>query len=83
LVLNQSAVDYLIFKWLSSRKREYLLAQLREKDSLIQSLLKQLHNPHLATPLAMANLRTNAPHRSLPLSSSHPKGKIPPGSGLF
>lgn len=30
-------------------KREYLLAQLRQKDGIIESLLKQLHNPYSTT----------------------------------
>ncbi|KAG9308027.1 hypothetical protein JVU11DRAFT_12679 [Chiua virens] len=34
-------------------KREYLLAQIRHKDQIIGSLLKQLHNPYMATPLAI------------------------------
>ncbi|KAI6043555.1 fungal-specific transcription factor domain-containing protein [Pisolithus marmoratus] len=35
-------------------KREYLLAQIRHKDQIIQSLLKQLHNPYTATPLSIS-----------------------------
>ncbi|TCD66046.1 hypothetical protein EIP91_001854 [Steccherinum ochraceum] len=38
-------------------KREYLLAQIRQKDAVIESLLKQLHNPYLATPLSVASYR--------------------------
>ncbi|KAH6903859.1 hypothetical protein BKA70DRAFT_1373739 [Coprinopsis sp. MPI-PUGE-AT-0042] len=38
-------------------KREYLLAQIRQKDSVIESLLKQLHNPYVATPLSIASYR--------------------------
>ncbi|KAH9475248.1 Protein priB [Psilocybe cubensis] len=38
-------------------KREYLLAQIRQKDSIIDSLLKQLHNPYIATPLSIASYR--------------------------
>ncbi|KAI0795864.1 hypothetical protein C8Q75DRAFT_744153 [Abortiporus biennis] len=38
-------------------KREYLLAQIRQKDAIIESLLKQLHNPYLATPLSIAAYR--------------------------
>ncbi|KAI0308911.1 hypothetical protein OF83DRAFT_1180235 [Amylostereum chailletii] len=38
-------------------KREYLLAQIRQKDGIIESLLKQLHNPYLATPLSIAAYR--------------------------
>ncbi|KAF8435322.1 fungal-specific transcription factor domain-containing protein [Boletus edulis BED1] len=34
-------------------KREYLLAQIRHKDQIIGSLLKQLHNPYMATPLSI------------------------------
>ncbi|KAF8836497.1 hypothetical protein BDN67DRAFT_1014656 [Paxillus ammoniavirescens] len=34
-------------------KREYLLAQIRHKDQIIESLLKQLHNPYVATPLSI------------------------------
>ncbi|KAH9995295.1 fungal-specific transcription factor domain-containing protein [Russula vinacea] len=48
-------------------KREYLLAQLRQKDELIDSLLKQLHNPYLATPLSIEQYRnatsSNDKHR--------------------
>ncbi|KAF9653763.1 hypothetical protein BDM02DRAFT_3153137 [Thelephora ganbajun] len=35
-------------------KREYLLAQIKQKDAIIESLLKQLHNPYVATPLSIA-----------------------------
>ncbi|KAL4066300.1 fungal-specific transcription factor domain-containing protein [Scleroderma yunnanense] len=35
-------------------KREYLLAQIRHKDQIIESLLKQLHNPYVATPLSIS-----------------------------
>ncbi|KAF7328787.1 hypothetical protein MVEN_02507600 [Mycena venus] len=38
-------------------KREYLLAQIRQKDQIIESLLKQLHNPYIATPLSIASYR--------------------------
>ncbi|KAI5120043.1 hypothetical protein M0805_000293 [Coniferiporia weirii] len=38
-------------------KREYLLAQIRQKDAIIESLLKQLHNPYMATPLSIAAYR--------------------------
>ncbi|KAG1853069.1 hypothetical protein F4604DRAFT_1933338 [Suillus subluteus] len=38
-------------------KREYLLAQIRHKDQIIESLLKQLHNPYLATPLSVASFK--------------------------
>ena len=38
-------------------KREYLLAQIRQKDTIIESLLKQLHNPYLATPLSIASYK--------------------------
>ncbi|KAG2097934.1 uncharacterized protein F5147DRAFT_714479 [Suillus discolor] len=38
-------------------KREYLLAQIRHKDQIIESLLKQLHNPYLATPLSVASYK--------------------------
>ncbi|KAF9074255.1 hypothetical protein BDP27DRAFT_1317542 [Rhodocollybia butyracea] len=38
-------------------KREYLLAQIRQKDTIIESLLKQLHNPYVATPLSIASYR--------------------------
>ncbi|THU98704.1 hypothetical protein K435DRAFT_660495 [Dendrothele bispora CBS 962.96] len=41
----------------SCSKREYLLAQIRQKDQIIESLLKQLHNPYLATPLSIASYR--------------------------
>jgi hypothetical protein len=36
-------------------KREYLLAQIRQKDAIIESLLKQLHNPYLATPMSISS----------------------------
>ncbi|KAI0263617.1 fungal-specific transcription factor domain-containing protein [Gloeopeniophorella convolvens] len=42
-------------------KREYLLAQLRQKDAIIESLLKQMHNPFLATPLSIEAYRTATP----------------------
>jgi hypothetical protein len=35
-------------------KREYLLAQLRQKEAIIDSLLKQIHNPTHQTPLNLA-----------------------------
>ncbi|KAG6333341.1 hypothetical protein ID866_5747 [Astraeus odoratus] len=35
-------------------KREYLIAQIRHKDQIIESLLKQLHNPYTATPLSIS-----------------------------
>lgn len=38
-------------------KREYLLAQIRQKDAIIESLLKQLHNPYIATPLSISSYR--------------------------
>ncbi|TFK71035.1 hypothetical protein BDN72DRAFT_493272 [Pluteus cervinus] len=38
-------------------KREYLLAQIKQKDAIIESLLKQLHNPYIATPLSIASYR--------------------------
>ncbi|KAF8881560.1 hypothetical protein BD779DRAFT_1545499 [Infundibulicybe gibba] len=38
-------------------KREYLLAQIRQKDAIIENLLKQLHNPYIATPLSIASYR--------------------------
>ncbi|OBZ72956.1 Protein priB [Grifola frondosa] len=44
-------------------KREYLLAQIRQKDAIIQSLLKQvrslesIHNPYLSTPLSIASYK--------------------------
>lgn len=38
-------------------KREYLLAQIRQKDAIIESLLKQVHNPYQATPLSIASYR--------------------------
>ncbi|KAF7291885.1 hypothetical protein MIND_01213800 [Mycena indigotica] len=38
-------------------KREYLLAQIRQKDAIIESLLKQLHNPYIATPLSIASYK--------------------------
>ncbi|KAJ7086357.1 hypothetical protein B0H15DRAFT_346044 [Mycena belliarum] len=41
----------------ASSKREYLLAQIRQKDAIIESLLKQLHNPYIATPLSIASYR--------------------------
>ncbi|KAI0048449.1 hypothetical protein FA95DRAFT_1490742 [Auriscalpium vulgare] len=42
-------------------KREYLLAQIRQKDAIIESLLKQLHNPYLATPLSIEAYRMATP----------------------
>ncbi|KAK7682019.1 hypothetical protein QCA50_014983 [Cerrena zonata] len=38
-------------------KREYLLAQIRQKDAVIESLLRQLHNPYVATPMSIASYR--------------------------
>ncbi|KAI9508706.1 hypothetical protein F5148DRAFT_1283714 [Russula earlei] len=34
-------------------KREYLLAQIKQKNELIDSLIKQLHNPYLTTTLSI------------------------------
>ncbi|KAK0187324.1 hypothetical protein F5146DRAFT_1142281 [Armillaria mellea] len=31
-------------------KRDHLLTEIRQKDTIIETLLKQLHNPYLATP---------------------------------
>ncbi|KAI9508712.1 fungal-specific transcription factor domain-containing protein [Russula earlei] len=48
-------------------KREYLLAQMKQKDELIDSLVKQLHNPYLATTLSIEAYRnatsSNDQHR--------------------
>ncbi|CCL98870.1 uncharacterized protein FIBRA_00877 [Fibroporia radiculosa] len=38
-------------------KREYLLAQIRQKDAIIEKLLRELHNPYTATPLSIASYR--------------------------
>ncbi|KAI0922432.1 hypothetical protein AcV7_005968 [Taiwanofungus camphoratus] len=38
-------------------KREYLLAQIRQKDVIIEKLLRELHNPYTATPLSIASYR--------------------------
>ncbi|EPS93162.1 hypothetical protein FOMPIDRAFT_63796 [Fomitopsis schrenkii] len=38
-------------------KREYLLAQIRQKDVIIEKLLRELHNPYAATPLSIASYR--------------------------
>ncbi|KAI0643341.1 fungal-specific transcription factor domain-containing protein [Trametes meyenii] len=47
------------FSFVFSRhsKREYLLAQIRQKNAIIESLLKQIHNPYLATPMSIASYR--------------------------
>ncbi|KAG5637477.1 hypothetical protein H0H81_004448 [Sphagnurus paluster] len=37
----------------SVSKKDYLIAQLKQKDMMIESLLKQLHNPYIATPLSL------------------------------
>ncbi|KAF8804042.1 hypothetical protein BYT27DRAFT_7194756 [Phlegmacium glaucopus] len=42
---------------IAPNKREYLMAQIRQKDAIIESLLKQLHNPYTATPLSIASYR--------------------------
>jgi len=42
-------------------KREYLLAQMKQKDTIIESLLKQLHNPYLASPLSIEAYRMAMP----------------------
>ncbi|KAH9031018.1 fungal-specific transcription factor domain-containing protein [Lactarius pseudohatsudake] len=42
-------------------KREYLLAQMKQKDAIIESLLKQLHNSYLATPLSIEAYRMATP----------------------
>ncbi|KAF7329166.1 hypothetical protein MKEN_00177200 [Mycena kentingensis (nom. inval.)] len=41
-------------------KRQYLLAQIEQKDAMIESLLKQLHNPYTATPMAIASYERKA-----------------------
>ncbi|KAJ7599512.1 hypothetical protein C8J56DRAFT_916834 [Mycena floridula] len=38
-----------------SNKKQYLLAQIRQKDAVIESLLKELHNPYTATPLSITS----------------------------
>ncbi|KAJ3884780.1 hypothetical protein GG344DRAFT_83513 [Lentinula edodes] len=39
-------------------KREYLLTQIRQKDMIIESLLKEkFNNPYVATPLSIASYR--------------------------
>ncbi|KAG6885330.1 hypothetical protein C0993_003178 [Termitomyces sp. T159_Od127] len=43
--------------FIASSKREYLLAQIKQKDAIIESLLKQLHNPYIATPMSIASYR--------------------------
>jgi hypothetical protein len=35
-----------------------LLAQLKQKDAVIESLLKQIHNPYIATPMSIASYVT-------------------------
>ncbi|KAH9942813.1 hypothetical protein B0H21DRAFT_695974 [Amylocystis lapponica] len=41
-------------------KREYLLAQIRQKDVIIEKLLReQLHSPYTATPMSIASYRLN------------------------
>ncbi|KAJ7573951.1 fungal-specific transcription factor domain-containing protein [Mycena floridula] len=39
----------------SYSRREYLLEQIRQKDAIIESLLKQLQNPYIATPSSLAS----------------------------
>ncbi|KAH9955480.1 hypothetical protein BC827DRAFT_872672 [Russula dissimulans] len=39
-------------------KREYLLARMKQKDELIDLLLKQLHNPYLASTLSIGSRPT-------------------------
>ncbi|KAL6303631.1 hypothetical protein BKA93DRAFT_853541 [Sparassis latifolia] len=41
----------------SYSKREYLLAQIRQKDAMIEKLLRELHNPYTATPFSIASYR--------------------------
>ncbi|KAF7290709.1 hypothetical protein MIND_01311600 [Mycena indigotica] len=38
-------------------KTKYLMAQIRHKDEIIESLLKQIHNPYTATPMSIASFR--------------------------
>jgi hypothetical protein len=42
-------------------KREQLLAQLRHKDEVIDTLLRQIHNPAMLTPLTFANTPSRLP----------------------
>ncbi|KAH7886528.1 fungal-specific transcription factor domain-containing protein [Phlebopus sp. FC_14] len=42
---------------IAPNKKEYLLAQIRHKDQIIESLLKQLHNPYIATPLSITSFK--------------------------
>ncbi|KAH8976971.1 fungal-specific transcription factor domain-containing protein [Lactarius hatsudake] len=51
-------------------KREYLLTQMKQKDAIIESLLKQLHNPYLATPLSIEAYRMATP------SSDHHRDSV-------
>ncbi|KAG5352010.1 hypothetical protein C0989_004205 [Termitomyces sp. Mn162] len=45
------------YSFVAFSKREYLLAQIKQKDAIIESLLKQLHNPYIATPMSIASYR--------------------------
>ncbi|KAI0370732.1 hypothetical protein BV20DRAFT_943680 [Pilatotrama ljubarskyi] len=49
--------DGFSFVFSADSKREYLLAQIRQKNAIIESLLKQIHNPYLATPMSIASYR--------------------------
>ena len=53
--LSASSLDDYEYSFLSFSKREYLLAQLRQKDELIDSLLKQVCPEHSLGQYASAH----------------------------
>ncbi|KAI0631459.1 hypothetical protein C8Q77DRAFT_1159249 [Trametes polyzona] len=54
---DEMSDDGYSFVFTRNSKREYLLAQIRQKNAIIESLLKQIHNPYLATPMSIASYR--------------------------
>ncbi|KAL0567880.1 hypothetical protein V5O48_014114 [Marasmius crinis-equi] len=55
-------------------KREYLLAQIRQKDAILESLLRQLHNPSITTrasyPIATSSSDARNPNAAAWLDRS-------------
>ncbi|KAK2461096.1 hypothetical protein APHAL10511_006875 [Amanita phalloides] len=69
-------------------KREYLLAQLRQKDAIIESLLKQIHNPYQATPMSiesylMATSPSDRDNRNTVEWLNHLKSSLKTSDGKF
>ncbi|PBK66480.1 hypothetical protein ARMSODRAFT_1021285 [Armillaria solidipes] len=58
-------------------KRERLLSKIRQKDAVIESLLKQLYNPYLATPHSIDEYRKSIS----PSDANNPRSSFNPPHG--